>query len=439
MGSAGTALAVARGQIAVRRHLDTTPGRLRLAMALLALCALVFGIVAAQAADERRRAVHSVAATEQLLVAAVELSVSLSNTHATAAFSFLRGRPETPQSRRLYDHELRQASVGVAGLAHAIGGSSDSGPAVRRINQTLPVYTGLIENARANNRQGFPVGSAYLRKASKTMRNAILPAARNLYEIEAQNLTQGYRGGASGRTMLAVALAGSALLMLLTWTQVYLARATRRILNPGLVLATVLLLGLVVWIGVAFTLQQDALAQAQRTGSDPIELLTATRILASRAQADESIALAARGGGEEEPRLKDVDRGFQAVTSPIGALLAQAGDIDGAPINAIERAYRTYLQAHSHVVKQVQLGDFTEAEELAVDEGTDGKPSTKAAGDALNRALDREIRIAQNRFVDAAAQADAALAGLSGGIPVLTALCAVLALFGLRQRLEEYR
>jgi hypothetical protein len=440
MGSAGNAaLTVARSRIAVRRQLATTPGRLRLAMALLALSAIVFGIVAGHAAGERRRAVQSVRVTERLLVSAVELSVSLSNAHATAAFSFLRGKPEPPQSRRLYDDELRHVSDGVAGLTREIGTSSDSGPAVRRITRTLPVYAGLVENARANNRQGFPVGSAYLRKASKTMRSAILPGARDLYEIEAQNLTQGYRGGASSWTMLAVTLAGCALLMLLACTQVYLARATRRILNPGLVMATVLLLGLMVWIGVAFTVQQRALAEAQRTGSDPVELLTATRILALRAQADESIALAARGGGEEEPRLEDVDRGFQAVTRPIGGLLAQAADIAGAPVGAIDRAYRTYLRAHSHVVEQVQLGDFTRAEALAVDRGVGGTPSTKDAGNALNSSLDREIGIAQGRFEDAAARADAADAGLATGIPALTVLCALLALFGVRRRLEEYR
>jgi hypothetical protein len=440
MDSAGNPLTVARSRIAVRRHLAATPGRLRLAMALLALSAIVFGIVGVHAAGERRRAGESVVATERLLVSAVELSVSLSNTHATAAFSFLRGKPETPRSRRLYLRQLREASVGVARLAREIGTSSDSGPAVRRITQTLPVYAGLIENARANNRQGFPVGGAYLRKASKTMRNTILPGARDLYEIEAQKLTQGYRGGVSGEMMLAVALAGCALLMLLTAVQVYLARVTRRILNPALVMATALLLGLMVWIGVAFTLQQNALAQAQQTGSDPVELLTATRILASRAQADESIALAARGGGEEEPRLKDVDRGFQSVTRPIGGLLAQAGDIAGAPVDGIERAYRTYLNAHLQVVKEVKRGNFTRAEVLAVSRGADGTPSTKAAGDALNRALDRGIQIAQDRFVAAARRADAALASLAGGtIPVLTALCALLALFGVRQRLEEYR
>jgi hypothetical protein len=440
MGSAGTAaLTAARSRSAARRQLATTPGRLRLAAVLTALSAILFGLVAAHACGERDRAVHRVAETNRLLFSAVELSVLLSNAHAIAAFSFLRGRPERPASRRLYDDALGQSSVGVARLAPEIGTSSGSGPAVRRITRTLPVYAGLIENARANNRQGFPVGSAYLRKASKTMRNAMLPAARDLYEIQAQHLTTGYRRGVSRWTLLAVALAACTLLALLACTQLALARAMRRILNPALVLATGLLLGLTVWIGAAFMVQQNALARAQRTGSDPVELLTATRILALRAQADESIALAARGGGEEEPRLEDVDRGFQAVTRPIGGLLKRAADIAGAPIGAIDRAYRTYLEAHSHVVEQVKLGDFTRAEKLAVDRGSGGAPSTKQAGDALSGALDREVRVAQGRFEDAVKRAHAALTGLGVGIPSLTVLCALLALFGVRQRLEEYR
>jgi hypothetical protein len=227
MGSAGTAaLTAARDRLAVSRHLATTPGRLRLAGALLALGAIVFGIVAVHAAGSRRAAVQSVTATEPLLVSAVKLSVSLSNTHAIAAFSFLRGRPEQPRSRRLYNEELQRASVGVTRLARRIGTSSESGSAVRRITRTLPVYAGLVENARANNRQGFPVGSAYLRKASKTMRNEMLPGARDLYEIEAQHLTAGYGRGVSRQTMLVVAVAGCTLLVLLTWTQVWLARIT---------------------------------------------------------------------------------------------------------------------------------------------------------------------------------------------------------------------
>lgn len=440
MGGAGTtARTVAGRRVAVGRNVATTPGRLRLAAALLVVIAIGFGLVAAHAADERHRAVQRVAVTERLLLSAVELSISLSNTHAIAAFGFLRGGPERPESRRSYVRALQRSSAGVARLAREIGASSGNLPAVGRITRTLPIYSGQIEAARTNYRQGFPVGNAYLRTASRTMRTAMLPSARDLYALQAQRLTDGYRAGVSRGGLLTTVLAACALLAALVGVQLFLARATRRILNPALALATALLLGLAVWCGVAFAVQHDALVEAQRTGSDPVALLTATRLLALRAQADESIALAARGGGEGEKRLQDVDRGFQAVTRPIRGLLARAADVSGTSVGAIDDAYRSYLVAHADVVAEVKEGDFTTAVELAVQRGTAGGPSTDAAGDTLNAALDREVGRAQARFEAAAERSDRALNGLTAGIAAVAALCGALALFGVRQRLEEYR
>jgi hypothetical protein len=448
-GVGNAAVRVARSRPAIGRQLATTPGRLRLAAALLALGAIAFGALAARAADTRRQAVRSVATTEPLLVDAVDLSAGLSDVHAIAAFSFLVGGTEPALSRRRYERELRRTGAGVAALAGEVGTSPGSGPAVRSITQRLPVYAGLIDNARANNRQGFPVGSAYLRRASTTMRDEILPSARELYKTEAKHLTTHYRAGVSSWTVPAVILAGGALLALLAATQLYIARATRRVVNPRLALATAVLLGLLAWIFVGFALQESRLLRAQRTGSDPVELLTAARILALRAQADESTALAARGGGAGESRLADVDRGFVALTRPIGR--DRAGHARGsgglldvaaarghrtAAIDAIYGAYRRYLAAHARVVRQEIRGDFSTAVKLAV--GASPR-STRRAGAALNDALAREVRVAQARFDDAVSRADAALGGLAAGIPVLTALSALLALLGVRQRLREYR
>jgi hypothetical protein len=413
----------------------------------------VFGVVATHAASTRRQAVARVAQTETLLVSAVDLSASLSDAHATAAFSFLVGGTEPAQSRRLYAMQLRQAAAGLATLAREAG-SPAGARAVRRITERLPVYAGLIDDARANNRQGFPVGSAYLRAASKTMRGEMLPAARALYETEARSLTTHYASGTSTATILAVVLSAIALLAVLAATQVFVARKTRRIVNLRLALSSVLALGLATWMLVAFAVQQNALAEAQREGSDPVELLTVTRILASRAQADESIALAARGGGEGEARLADVDRPFQAVTSPIGrsrpgsahgsgGLLDQAALIAGrsgtAPIDGIYSAYRRYVAAHGRVVREERIGDFTAAVKLAVGAGADPATSTKQAAATLNTDLKREIARAQDRFDEARGRAASALHGLAFGIPLVTALCALLALLGVRQRLEEYR
>lgn len=451
MGTAGTvALTAARSRRAIRRWLATTPGRMQLAAAMLAIGALVFGILAAHAAGERRHAVDSVDSTEPLLASAVSLSASLSKAHAIAAFSFLVGGVEPASSHREFVAELNRATRRLATLAGEVGAASDSRPAVRLITERLPIYTDFVGNARANYRQGFPVGSAYLRRASAEMSRRMLPRARDLYRNEASTLIASYRAGVAATHVWLVILAGCAMLALLAVTQVYLARATRRVVNLPLALGTAVMLALVVWIVLAFATQQRHLARAQHDGSDPVELLTAVRIQASRAQASESIALAARGGNVGEERITELDRGFLALVEPIGSaraasaragggLLAQAVSTTGQPADGVEQvhsAYRAYRAAHARVVRQELEGHFTRAVALATGSGAG---HSKKAADRLNAVLDRQILAAQSRFGAEASRAAAALDGLDAGIPVLTALAALLALLGVRQRLEEYR
>jgi cytochrome c biogenesis protein CcdA len=438
-----TALNAARSRLAIRRQLATTPGRLRLAGVLVTLSAIVFGVVAIRAADTRAQAVSEVRATELRLAQAVEISANLSDAHATTARSFLGGEPETAQSRAAYKRALRQAGAGVADLAGELGTSAQARPEIRRLVHGLPEYSGLIDDARANFRQGFPVAGAYLRRAANTLRDELLPSANRLYAVQARSLTASYRSGVDGRSVLYVLVAGITLLAVLAGTQVYVARATRRLLNLRLALATALLLGLLGWIVVASAVQSSALERAQRQGSDPIELLTATRILASRAQGNESIALSARGGGEGESSIEDIDQGFLAVTTPIEGLLRQVEDTSDAArrsVTTIRGAYGTYLDAHDRVVTAERNGDFTRAAALAVrDRGSAGAPSSTRAARALDAALVREARAAQRRFDEHAADAGSAVEGLSSGIPLLSALCALLALSGIRRRLDEYR
>ncbi len=445
-GAGNAALTAARGRLAIRRQLATTPGRLRLAALLLTVGAIAFGAVAVTAAGTRSDAVDDVQSTEDLLVRAVDVSASLSDAHAIAAYGFLVGGTEPAGSRPAYKRQLRRAAAGLAEFAGEIGTARGSRPAVRRITERLTVYSGLIDSARANRLQGFPVGSAYLRRASKVMRLEMLPQARALYEIEANHLIASYRTGVSGSTLFAVILAACGMLALLLATQIYLARATRRVLNPPLVLATVILVGVSAWVVVAFVVEQHNLSRAQSTGSDPVELLTATSILASRAQANESVALSARGGGEGEERLGDIDRGFRALVKPIGDPRAASASRSGGlleaairqtshspvAIEAIYGAYRRYRVAHDEVVEQEGEGDFTEAVDIAT-------ASTKTASEQLDVVLEREVGVAQERFDAEIARAEARLDGLAGGIPVLTALIGVLALLGVRMRLAEYR
>jgi hypothetical protein len=425
----------------LRARLTTTPGRLRLAAALVVAGAIVFGALAASAVSARRQAAHSVATdTEPLLVTAEDLYASLSDADATAATTFLTGGLESLARRERYAGDVRTASGQLATLARQAGGSAQTRAAVATLATQLPVYSGLIETARANNRQGFPVGAAYLRRASTLMREQLLPAARRLYEVEALRLNGDYRSGVSTGTLLAVIAVVCAMLGLLAAIQVRLARLTHRVFNVPLALATVLVLALGVWMIVGLIGEQNALSRTQRTGSDPVQVLSAARILALRAQGDDGLALVARGG--DEASLTD----FDAVTRRLGSsgeptsLLGEAAAIarrsdSAAAIDRLSATFARYLAVHRRVVALETNGHFNDAVNLAVG----SHAQELSLSDALNFDLIQEIAAAQRRFGSAAGDATSALGGLWLAIGLLSVLFAGLALYGVLQRLEEYR
>jgi hypothetical protein len=425
----------------LREHLATTPGRYRLLAILLATTAAIFGIVTATAATARRHATDAVASqTEPLLVEADGLYAALSDADATAATTFLRGGIEPAARRRRYLNDVRAATSQLTTLTREVRNSPVAAGAVSTISTQLPVYSGLIETARANNRQGFPVGAAYLRQASDLMRATILPAADRLYAVEAQRLLGDYRSGVGRGRFVVVVLMGVLALAALVASQLYVTRRTHRLLNLPMLAATVVLLAVLVWTLTAFTEEQDALATAQRKGSDPVEVLSATRILTLRAEGDESLALVARGGGDQY--IVDFALATRALGSaePSKRLLGEESSLarrtrSTAAFTDFRSTLARYQAVHERVLGFEWTGDFPDAIKLAV-----GPNATEARlADRLNRNLGRQLAAAQHRFAGDAGDATSALDGLWLGIPLLAAAAGALGLLGLYHRIKEYR
>jgi hypothetical protein len=408
-----------------------TPTRLWIAAAMLVTLALVVGVAALAAALTRSHATRAVATqTEPLLLAADGLYASLSDADATAATTYLKGGSEPVAWRRRYLRDLRTASSDLTSLAHEVGGSPQASAAVASIARDLPVYSGVIETARADNRQGLPIGAAYLRQASGQMRQNLLPAAGSLYDVEARSLASDSRSATSTGTLLAVALTCGAALIALIAIQVYLARLTGRVVNLPLVGATVALLALLAWAIVAFSAEQSALSSAQRRGSDPVQVLSAARILALRQQADESLALVARGGGADN--LADftaVDLALRRLVPTARSLSAETGS--AGAFSDFVGWYGKYLGIHTQLVTLETEGNFDRAVRLHEREDV--------IADRLNADLLNEAQTAQARFVRSSSDARSSLTGLWIGLPLLACVVAVLSLVGLLARLREYR
>lgn len=418
----------------LRGQTTTTPARLRVAMAIVIAALLVAVLVAADATNARRSAAEAVASRDEpVMVQAADLYATLADADATAAATFLAGGQESPMRRQRYLSDLRLASLKLTALAEQVQDSPSAARAVAAAAALLPVYSGLVETARANNRQGFPVGAAYLRKASDLMRERILTAAGELYQFEARRLTEDQaaatRSGGLAKALVALGVA----LVVLVGAQTVLARRTRRVFNVRLVAATALVVVTGAWLTIAMVRAGNAGVTAQRTGSDSVQVLSAMRILALRAQADESLALVARGGGDQY--LTDFDAVAHKL-DPRSGLFADAARLErrtgtDEALEPLIAGWRRFLKAHARVTALQAGGDFSGAISAAV-----GAPAPAAD---VNREFAARIAAAQRRFERSAADETSALAGVVLGIALLGALAAGLAVAGVQQRISEYR
>jgi hypothetical protein len=418
----------------VRDRLATTPGRLVLVSILVVVGAVLFGAIATGAEQSRERAAKAAQSqTEPLLVQAKNLYTSLSDANATVATGLLAGGVETAASRNRYLSDVAVASDALSALTRESGTAANAQAELGTIATGLPTYTGLIETARANNRLGYPIGAAYLRQAASLMTSQLLPAADHLYTTEAERLNQDYRTGTATSTLVTLAVAGAAALILLLLTQWYVARVSRRILNVPLVVATVAVLGVSVWGIVALVSAQNALQTAQQKGSDSVEALSAATVLLSRAQGDLSLVLVNRGTDTIDP----LD--FTAVSGALGrpgGLIAEVSTLAqrAGTTTAAQRFRDEYAayQAKAHQMSRFENGgQLTTAIALA--------PQASSISQQMSHDLAEQIDAAQGRFTRAAADATSSLDGLAFAIPLITVLAAVLALIGLRQRINEYR
>ena len=89
---------------------------------------------------------------------------------AIASSSYLRSGQEDPAQRTAYLDEIGKAGDGLVAVS-ARGDSADL-EQLSSASRLLGSYVGLVEQARANNRQGFPVGAAYQRQANGIVSNA---------------------------------------------------------------------------------------------------------------------------------------------------------------------------------------------------------------------------------------------------------------------------
>lgn len=430
----------------LRAAAATEPGRLRGIGALLAVLVLSFGALTAWQVSERAAAAGAVVEHSQPLSEdAASIYRSLADADTTAASGFLAGGDEPRAVRERYERDIRRAAEL---LAEAAADSESSASAQRRIaelNRELPRYTGLVEAARANNRQGLPLGGAYLRYANQRMREKMLPAARELYEAETAQLHADY---ADARAWPWFATAGGVLALgALGWAQRRHYLRTHRVLNPGLVGATAATLAALLWLSAGSTLARSSLGDSDEHGARSLQAINEAWIGALQARGAENMWLVARGGGGayEQDSVEHLERVSgptpRAGAEDEGGLIDEAyrladDEAGRAPVAKAQRGLHEWRKRHAKARAAEDGGDYQAAVDLVI--GREGD-TTGQAFDTVDTGLRKAAAHEQAEFEEAAGAGRAALTGLALGATVLSVLGAAAALAGIGRRLSEYR
>ncbi|MDI3387071.1 hypothetical protein QIS99_12805 [Streptomyces sp. B-S-A8] len=444
--------AFAEGAEQLRAAATTEPGRLRIIGAVLALLVLAFGAVTAWQTSARAAAADDVVERSQPLTAdAAAIYVSLADANTAAASGFLAEGQEPAKVRERYESDIRTAARKLATAAANSKGSGTASAEIATLNALLPEYTERVQTARTYNRQGLPLGGAYLRNANDLMQTEMLPAAKELYDAEKARLSADY-DAAKSYPWAALAL-GVLALAALGWAQRRNYRRTNRVFNLGLVTATGTSAAALLWLLAGHTLAFTALGDSYDHGVRSLNVLHDARISTLQARSNENLTLVARGavtvpdGPDAGQDKYDVDYrklmhrlddggSDQARSGLLGAALVRADDDEGrAPVVKAMDAVTEWQERHKAAREADMQGDYEKARDRVI--GDD-----KATGESFDRAdkaLEQAVAHEQQDFRGAAEDGRDAMTGLPVGAAVVAVLGAAGAVLGIGRRLSEYR
>ncbi|MPY59975.1 hypothetical protein [Streptomyces spongiae] len=425
----------------LRASATTEPGRLRIIGAALALLVVAFGAVTAWQMSDRSAAADDVLHSSQpLSAAAADVYRALADANTAASSGFLAGGQETPASRTRYEKDIRDAADGLAGAATASDPGSSSARTIAELNKLLPEYKGLVERARANNRQGYPLGGAYLRYANQKMQEEMLPRAERLYKNENRRLSDDY-DSAVVYPWAAIGL-GVLTLGTLVWAQRRNYHRTNRVLNRGLVAASAASTVVLLWLVVGHAVARSELLASYNDGVVSVNVLNDARIASLKARGNENLTLVSRGAETTESGDDKFDSDFKGDMKELSTSLAKAEDIadDSSgerPVKAATGNMKVWLERHQEAREADNDGDYQAALSKVI--GSEDDKPTWECFDSVVKNLEKALGHEQNEFKLAASSGRDALSGLPVGAALLAVLGASGAVLGIGRRLSEYR
>lgn len=405
-----------------------TPGFLRRWNVILLVLVAAFAVVGSVASLVMRSASQTTANnTAPALVGVQNLfaSVAEANTAATAAYlSTSTSGVEDRVNRNLYQDAIRRAAAQAEEVSATIGADDETHEALKQISISLNDYAGRIEAARIANENDLPFADSRLREALEVVQ---VDVGQAVDALNARGQAQLATERDDGRILTWVAIAlGIITLLALLVVQSGLLKRTNRILNPLLVVATLLIATVVGYLIVGPIARGQTLDNASSGGYDSI--VTTSEIQTAAFDLQSKLSLQLLQGDQE-----DLEPLFAEVTTKIDALDQDADSFrEYSAASALGVRWTRYEEVARLIVALSESGQ----RDAAVAEFQGEALSTF---NGLNTAIESALSDNRTQFLDGTVEASNAVGitpYLTIILPVLAALAIMLA---IQRRLGEYR
>jgi hypothetical protein len=306
-------------------------------------------------------------------------------------------------------------------IAEAAQAQRADGTALAALNQQVLGYAAMIEQARANNRQGLPVGAQYLRNASAQLRSEALPVLDNLVSANAARAADEMTVGAGYVVLVLTLLALGGVIA----AQIWLARRFKRKINVGMLAGSIVLFVLAVVSLIVVVQLHSALNQISSGSLAAVNTAADARIDANDAKSNESLTLIARGSGQA----------FEAAwKSSANSVTESVGRLTDKP--ELVSQWQAYTDVHTQIRALDDGGQWDKAVAKATGSASDSSNTAFGAFDSnLAGYLDSVSQDASDSLAaEQPGMVVAAILFLLGGVAA-----ALLGRRGVTERLREYR
>ena len=425
----------------VSRRALNTPTALRALLAGLVLLSLAWGAFGGWVATQHSSAADSLVSTdERLSLEARQMFQSIGDADATITAAFLASpRPPLGQLQR-YESDLATAHRDLSGL-QAAGGSQADASALARLDAGLSAYSGYVAETTAEYAMGYPLtGGSFLQDASGEAHLVLLPAANTAFTQENDALSAASGQATELPTMLAALVLALVTAFVLYRAQRWLTTRTNRVLSPGLVLASLLLVISVIWVAAGFLTARSNLDGGIAHGSGPVQNLALASIGVQQIRGDAVLNVISRSGSTS------FQTDFLATSKRVGpgngsllglaAAAQQAGGQGAALVATAQRDATAWYAANDQVYLLNSKSNYAAERGLIVGSGAG---STATAYTALEGDITNAIRADQGVFDSAATEGANALDPLAGVVIATSLLMAAGCAWAVSRRLAEYR